>query len=75
MKARMRRSGSAVVTDMDAVKQDLHGPETIYTCRICFEESRDASQLISPCFCKGGSRVLRRHRKLVGCMMFDQGSK
>lgn len=24
-----------------------------YTCRICFEESADVSQLISPCQCKG----------------------
>ena len=24
-----------------------------YTCRICFEESEDSSQLISPCLCKG----------------------
>ena len=24
-----------------------------YTCRICFEESADFSQLISPCQCKG----------------------
>lgn len=75
MKARMRRFGSEAVTDMDAVKPDLPGLETIYTCRICFEETRDASQLISPCLCKGGSRVLRRHWKLVGCMNTAQGSQ
>jgi hypothetical protein len=27
--------------------------EDKYTCRICFEESEDSSQLISPCLCKG----------------------
>ncbi len=67
MKTRHRKSGAAVdLTDMGAAKHDLPDLETTYTCRICFEESRDASQLISPCLCKGESRVLKRHRKLVG---------
>ena len=29
----------------------------LYTCRICFEESKDASQLIAPCMCKGTMTV------------------
>ena len=29
----------------------------VYTCRICFEESKDASQLIAPCMCKGTMTV------------------
>ena len=29
----------------------------IYTCRICFEESKDTSQLIAPCMCKGTMTV------------------
>ncbi|CAL8462769.1 g2302 [Coccomyxa elongata] len=66
----MRRFGSEAVTDMDAVKQDLPGLETVYTCRICFEETRDASQLISPCLCKGTqkyvhSKCLRRWQDSV----------
>lgn len=67
MKARHRRPGAAVdVAGMTAVRQNLPDVETTYTCRICFEESRDASQLISPCLCKGHTPVLKRHWNVYG---------
>ncbi|CAK0784725.1 hypothetical protein CVIRNUC_007929 [Coccomyxa viridis] len=42
----------------------------LYTCRICFEEIKDASQLIAPCLCKGThkyvhAKCLRRWQDTV----------
>ena len=76
MKTRQRKSDAAVdLTDMNAAKQGLPDLETTFTCRICFEESRDASQLISPCLCKGGQpsaeKASETHRaRLLSCSCF-----
>ena len=31
--------------------------DELFTCRICFEESKDTAQLIAPCMCKGTMTV------------------
>ena len=54
MKGEGRRPVSAVGGDPFGSTEDAGSmPGEVSTCRICFEETEDLRQLISPCQCKG----------------------
>lgn len=54
MKGRGRKPVPVVEGNTFGSKEDLCNMyDEKYTCRICFEENEDFSQLISPCLCKG----------------------
>lgn len=55
-KTKPRKSGATVeVRETIGVKKDYLEDDGVLACRICFEETRDPLQLISPCRCKGAS--------------------
>ena len=54
MKLKPRKPGLAVDGKAYSSAENMASiSDEKYTCRICFEESEDSSQLISPCLCKG----------------------
>ena len=54
MKPKPRKPGLAVDGNAYSSAENTASiSDEKYTCRICFEESEDSSQLISPCLCKG----------------------
>jgi hypothetical protein len=66
-KAKQRRPGAVVSFEQaEAAQKEGLEDDAPYACRICFEETRDPLQLISPCLCKGtrsDASPLSRHRR------------